>query len=133
MRKNDTHAFVNQVILCLMVTICFGGTIGLGTVWMRHQISLTANARRVLAAELAEIKRRTDETAALVESEQSPALLRQRNTDWRIGLVPVSETQVVHVTVDLVRRLRARANLGLYDRGENNPAATVSVRLALGP
>lgn len=133
MRKNDTHAFVNQVLVCLLVTICFGGSIGLGTVWMRHQISIAANTRRQLAAELAEIKRRSDETAALVESEQSPALLRQRNLDWHLGLVPVSETQVVHVTTDPVRRLRTRANLGLYDRGENNASAGVSVRLALGP
>jgi len=49
MRTNN-HAFINQFFLCTLFTICFSGSIGLGTVWMRHQISLTANANKVLEA-----------------------------------------------------------------------------------
>ncbi|MEY4938743.1 MAG: hypothetical protein RIQ93_478 [Verrucomicrobiota bacterium] len=130
MIKSDTHAFVNQVLVCLLVTIGFGGSIGLGTVWMRHQISITANSKRLLSAELAALKRLTEETNALVEVEQRPEVLRQRNADWRLGMAPVSEGQVAHVTEDLVRRLRARANRDLYDRGANDSAAAMNIRLS---
>lgn len=131
MHKSDTHAFVNQLLVCLLVTIGFGGSIGLGTVWMRHQISLTANSKRLLAAELAALRRLSEETNALVEAEQRPEILRQRNLEWRMGMAPVSEGQVVHVTEDLVRRLRARANRDIYDRGTNDSTAAMSIRLSL--
>jgi hypothetical protein len=131
MHKSDTQAFVNQFLVCLLVTIGFGGSIGLGTVWMRHQISVTANSKRLLAADLAALKRLTDETNALVEAEQRPEVLRQRNQDWRLGLVPVSDGQVAHVNVDLVRRLRARANQDIYEGGGSDAPATVNIRLSL--
>jgi len=45
------------VLVCLLVTVGCGGSIGLGTVWMRHQISLTANSNRFLATHLTEVER----------------------------------------------------------------------------
>ena len=36
MKKTDTHAFVNQLLVYTLVMICFSGSIGLGTVWLRH-------------------------------------------------------------------------------------------------
>ena len=112
--KNNSHAFVNQLFVCLLVTLCFGGSIGLGTVWMRHQISVTANANRALAARLEEIGRHLAETKTLLERAQSPDELRRLNTDFRLGLVLASEAQVMHVTEDPVRRLAAQANRGLF-------------------
>lgn len=112
--KNNSHAFVNQLFVCLLVTICCGGSIGLGTVWMRHQISVTANANRALAARLADFERHIAETKTLVERAQRPDELRRLNAEFRLGLVPVGEAQVMHVTEDPVRRLAARANRGLF-------------------
>lgn len=130
MKKTGQHAFVNQALVCLLVTIGFGGSVGLGTVWMRHQISQTANANRVLKAQIVEIERRLSEMTTLIESEQSPELLRQRNADMRIGLMPVHEQQMVHVTEDPVRRLIERANRELLVEPS---AAAVTFRVALGP
>ncbi len=126
--KKNSHAFVNQILLCVLVTTGFGGSVGLGTVWMRHQISVTANANRALAAQIVEIERRVAETRTLVESEQSPELLRQRNELWRLGLVPVSESQKVHVTAGPVRRLAERANRELF--GDYSSAIQFRVSLA---
>ena len=112
--KKNSSAFINQIVVFVLVTFCFGGSVGLGTVWMRHQISTTANANRALAAQIVEVERRIAETRTLVESEQSPELLRQRNDQWRLGLVPVTEAQKVHVMEDPVRRLAARANRELF-------------------
>ena len=128
MKRNDTHAFVNQILVCVLVTICFGGSIGLGTVWMRHQISLTAKTNRDLKASIAELDRRIAEMTARVESEQSNELLKQRNGEMRLGLVPVTEQQLRHVSEDPVKRLAARANREIFDKIPGSE----SFRVALG-
>jgi hypothetical protein len=125
--KKNAHAFANQLFVCLLVTIFCGGSIGLGTVWMRHQISVTANANRVLAARLAEFERHIAETKTLIERAQRPDELRRLNADFRLGLAPVSEAQVMHVTEDPVRRLAARANRDLF--GELPAPVTLTIAL----
>src|SRR5207237_771119 len=127
MKKTDTHAFVNQLLVCVLVTISCGGSLGLGTVWLRHQISLTAKANRELEMRIAALDRQITETSILVESEQNADLLRQRNTAWQLGLVPVSEQQVVQVAGDPVQRLAQRANRELFAREVGTP-----FRIALG-
>lgn len=133
MRRND-HAFVNQLLMCLLVSICFGGSIGLGTVWMRQQISQTANTNRQLAAQTDELKRRIDEVGAQIEREQNPDLLRRRNEAWNLGLVPVSDAQVMHVTENPIARLMQRAGAGGWAAAGESAGrrpATVTLRVSL--
>ena len=106
MRPNN-HAFINQFVIYTLVTICFSGSIGLGTVWMRHQISLTANANKVLESRLAELNRHLAETATSVAIEQDPALLKQRNFSMRLGLTP---PVVEAVNENAPHRLAAKAS-----------------------
>ncbi len=117
MRKNDRHAFVNQILVCLLLTFGFGGSIGLGTVWLRHQISVTAKSNRALQASLAEVRRRLDATATVVESEQSYDALTRRNSEWALGLAPATDAQVVRVTEDPVMRLARRRDRNLFTDG----------------
>ena len=112
--KKNSHAFVNQLLACLLVTICFGGSVGVGLVWMRHQISITANTNRVLATRLREVERHIMESKTRVESAQSPDALRHLNADFRLGLVPKSDGQVLHVEGDPVQRLMTRVNRELF-------------------
>jgi hypothetical protein len=116
-RPHATNAFANQLLVCLLVTFCFGGSIGLATVWMRHQISATAKANRALQASLAEVKRRIDATASIIEMEQSFDVLTRRNSEWRLGLVPATDAQVVRVTDDPVMRLARRRDRDLFSDG----------------
>ncbi|MGH7943681.1 MAG: hypothetical protein ACREH8_16800 [Opitutaceae bacterium] len=109
MRKNS-QAFVNQLLVCLLVTMTFGGSLGLGTVWMRHQISVTAKANRALLAEISEVNRRSDDIEAHIRSEQRPELLRRLNLEFRLGLAPMNEVPVVHVTDNVTRRMGERAH-----------------------
>jgi hypothetical protein len=109
--KTNSRAFVNHVLLGLLVTIGFGGSVGLGTVWMRHQISTTANANRLLAAEYTRIERLIDEKKTIIETEQSPDKLRTLNAAMNLGLVDMTQIQVVHVTENTTDRIAAR----LYD------------------
>ncbi len=126
--KFSNHAFVNQVLVYTLVMICFTGSIGLGTVWMRHQMSLAANATKVLDGKIAELDRRLNETKAVLEAEQDPALLKQRNAMWHLGLVPPTADQIVRLPFDPVMRLAAKHNRGLFNDGA--APVTVSLRVA---
>jgi len=126
-KDTGSGAFVNQFLVCALVAICGSGSIGLGTVWMRHQISIAANANKLLEASIADLDRRIEETDAAIAAEEDPAVLARRNVDWRLGLVPPAETQVRRVTVDPVARLAGIRNRTLFGEGP----ATVSVRVAL--
>jgi len=129
--KATNHAYVNQLLVYTLVMICFSGSIGLGTVWMRHQISLAANATKVLDARIAELDRRLNETKAVLEAEQDPAVLKQRNAEWHLGLVQPNPDQIVHLPGDSVMRLAAKRNRGLFNDGVT--PVTVSLRVAAAP
>ena len=129
--KASNNAYVNQLLVYTLVMICFSGSIGLGTVWMRHQISLAANATKVLDARIAELDRRLNETKAVLEAEQDPAVLKQRNAEWHLGLVQPSPEQIVRLAGDPVMRLAAKRNRGLFNDGVT--PVTVSLRVAAAP
>lgn len=124
MKISAAHGFVNQLLVYTLVMIGFSGSIGLGTVWMRHQISLTANETKVLDARIAEVERHLAETTAAAEAERDFDVLLRRNAAWHLGLVPPSQPQIVRVGGDPVLRLAAkqRATLPISDR-----ALTVSL------
>ncbi|HNC24799.1 MAG TPA: hypothetical protein PLU52_11380, partial [Opitutaceae bacterium] len=115
------------LLVYTLVMICFSGSIGLGTVWMRHQISETANATKVLDAKIAELERRATENTAVIEAEQTQAVLLQRNAAWGLGLVNPTKEQFVDLPGDPVRRLAAKHNRDLFHDG----AAPVAVSLHL--
>ena len=121
--RTANHAFVNQFVIYTLLTICFTGSIGLGTVWMRHQISITANANKVLEARLAELKRHLAETNTAIEIQQSPAVLRQRNASMNLGLIL---PEVQSVTESPTLRLIAKSSRALFD----DRAVPVTFRLA---
>ncbi|MDB6127467.1 MAG: hypothetical protein JWM35_1363 [Verrucomicrobia bacterium] len=128
MNRSSNHAFVNQMLACTLVMICLSGSIGLATVWMRHQISLTANATKVLDARIAEVDRRVNETTAAMEAEQDPAVLKRRNIQWHLGLVQPTQEQIVRIAGDPVMRLAAKRNRALFTEGV--APVTVSLRVA---
>jgi hypothetical protein len=123
----DSRAFVNQFLVYTLVAICGSTSIGLGMVWIRHQISVAANVNKVLVASIDDLQRRIEETDAAIASEQDPAVLNRRNTEWQLGLVPPGETQIRHVEEDPVTRLAAMHNRTLFGA----EPATVSFRIAL--
>lgn len=116
------QGFVNQLLIYTLVMIGFSGSIGLGTVWVRHQISITANTTKQLALQIADVERRLAETTAAAESERDPNILLRRNTEWRLGLVPPSQEQIVHVAEDPVMKLAAKRDRHLF----SDSAITVS-------
>src|SRR4051812_28524424 len=108
--KNNSHAFVNQLLLVLLVSVCFGGSVGVSLVWMRHRNSVLANSIRELKAQIVARERLISESQLQAENEQNFTALRQRNSDFKLGLELVTDTQFVHVRGDPVQRLMAKAN-----------------------
>ncbi|HEY0945584.1 MAG TPA: hypothetical protein VGD81_09965 [Opitutaceae bacterium] len=129
MNKSDTHAFVNQLLVYTLVMICFSGSVGLGTVWLRHQISVTANTTKAHESRLAEIERRIAETSALIAAEQAPDRLEQKNTLFALGLVRPSEQQTVRISESPEQRLMARRNIDIF-RDETARLTPVRFRVA---
>ena len=108
--KKNSQAFVNQLLVCLLVTMTFGGSLGLGTVWVRHQISVTAKMNRALLAEITEVNRRSDDIETQIRSEQRPELMRRLNLEFRLGLVPKNEVPTVQIPDNVNQRMVERAN-----------------------
>jgi type II secretory pathway component PulJ len=128
MRKQTSHAFVNEFLVYSLVALCFSGSIGLGTVWMRHQISIVANANRALESQIADLQRHLQERDAEIASEQDPAALERRNQEWRLGLQPAAASQVQRVTENPVDHLNAKQGRELFEKG----SPRVSFSIALG-
>lgn len=126
-KKSGSQAFANQFMVVALVAICGCSTIGLGTVWMRHQISIAANENKALEASIADLERQIEEADAAISAEQDPAVLARRNSEWQLGLVPPAETQLRRVPDDTVMRLASMHNRNLFGDGP----ATVSLRVAL--
>ena len=118
MKTSSTHGFINHLVAYTIVLIGLSGSVGLGAVWMRHQISLAANASRMLDAHIADVERHFAETTTAVETERDPNILLRRNTEWHLGLVPPSQAQVVRVSGDPVMRLAAKRNRALFNEGQ---------------
>ena len=128
MRTAESNAFVSHSLIYALVAICFSGSIGLGTVWMRHQISIVANENKTLVASLSEANRQIEETSAAISAEQDPSVLNRRNMEWSLrGLVAPAEAQVRRVNEDPVMHLATEHNRTLF----GDHAATVSYRVAL--
>jgi DNA-binding GntR family transcriptional regulator len=115
--KKTSGAFVNQIVLWLILTIGLGGGVGLGVVWMRHKISTTANNVRKLAAERAEVDRLISEKSAFIASEQRPDLLRKLNDEFHLGLVPMSDVTMFNESSEgAIRGLVQRSTRDLMER-----------------
>jgi hypothetical protein len=70
--QRSQHAFVNELLVCLMVCIAAGGSVGVSTVWLRNQISVVANTNRQLTAKIDDLNRRATELSSQIEDGAAP-------------------------------------------------------------
>jgi hypothetical protein len=104
-----------------LLVVCGSGAAGLASVWMRHQISVTANENRIIENHLVEIGRMHQQMTAWVAEEQDITALLKKNNAWHLGLVPPQEGQVQIIAQDSVARLTAKRDQSiLTDRGINS-------------
>ena len=124
MRPPPTTAHVNRLIALSLLLLLFSGSLGLGAVWVRQEISQTANRSRALVAKIANAERRLDEVNAEIAAADSPHALLQQNDAMRLGLTSPKEAQVVRVEGSPELRLLARLNRDNFNRAAAEANAT---------
>lgn len=129
MHTHNQRAFVNHFVIYTLVMIGVSGSMGMGAVWLRHQISAVANETQRMELRLAQIERRLAEINTQITAEQSITLLAKRNQEWRLGLVPPREQQVVRVATNVENRLSARRNAELYAKTSDEQSGALRFRL----
>lgn len=125
MRPPPAHAFVSQLIALTLLLLIFSGSLGLGAVWVRQEISGTANRSHSLEVKIADVERRLDEVNAEVAASLNPEALLQQNQVMRLGLVSPTEVQVVRVSESPELRLALKRNREVFtlasSDSRNNP------------
>jgi hypothetical protein len=104
---------LNGLFVVTLVMLAYLGAIGFGMVWLRHQISVTANSNRNLEQQVAELQRDVNEVSAEIAYALNPEQLIRKNAVFGLNLVRPHEQQVFRVTADVERRL-ATKRLGKY-------------------
>lgn len=97
--SSRSPAPVNRLMVATVVLLAFAGAVGLGTVWLRHQISEVARANKQVQARTAEVERRTAETVAQIATATNPRVLHAQNATRRLGLISPLESQILRVEV----------------------------------
>jgi hypothetical protein len=123
--KKTASAFVSEIMIYLLVLTGFNGLVWMGTVWMRHQISETAQFTKQTESRLVAVERRLAETTASLAGEQSPQTLESKNHEMRLGLVPPAEPHIVRVEESPEVRLAAKRNFQIFTEEVSTGEASV--------
>ena len=94
--------------------LVFAGSIGLATVWLRHQVTEVAAAHQSAQARIADIDRRLAEVNADIAANLNPDVLLRENTRLNLGLAAPRENQIVRVDEEVEIRLASKRNAELY-------------------
>lgn len=107
-----------------LLMVAYVGGIAFATVWLRHRISVAANASRALELQIAEVQRRIDGVNAEIAGAESPARLLEQNLVLGLNLVRPAEAQIVRTSDDVERRLAAKRFDRLLAAPGRPPTAT---------
>ncbi|MDD3179274.1 MAG: hypothetical protein PHQ04_02865 [Opitutaceae bacterium] len=110
MRTPSAPAMPNRLIALILTLLVFAGSIGLGAVWVRQEISQTANRNKLLERRIADLDRRLDEVNAEIAMADSTESLLRQNDLMRLGLLRPREEQVQRVEVSPEMILMAKRN-----------------------
>ena len=114
MKPPPSNTLVNRAILLTLGLLLFTGSLGLGAVWMRQEISQAANESRAIHVQIADVERRLDEVNALVAAAVNPDALLKKNQSMNLGLVTPREIQVQRVGESPELRLAAKRNRDVF-------------------
>lgn len=104
----------NRLLIATVMLLLFAGSIGLATVWLRHQVSEVAAANQSAQVRISELDRRIAEVNAQVAAGLSPEVLLRQNSRLRLGLAAPRDNQIIRVDEEVEIRLAAKRNAELY-------------------
>lgn len=113
-KKNTQSAHWSRLIAATVMLLVFAGTIGLATVWLRHQISEVATSNRNAQVRIAEIDRRIAGANARVAAGLSPEVLLRQNAGLHLGLAAPRDNQIIRVDEEVDIRLASKRNAELF-------------------
>lgn len=99
---------VNRLLLATILLLAFAGSIGLATVWLRHEISEVAQSNKKMQQRIVEVQRRTAETNAEIAAALNPEVLLTQNSSLKLGLEMPRDHQIVSVIEPVEARLAAK-------------------------
>jgi hypothetical protein len=123
MKPPPANAVVNRLIALTLLLLVFSGSLGLGAVWVRQEISQTANRSRGLVTRINDVERRLDEVNAEIAAAVNPDTLLRQNEAMRLGLAMPREVQVVRVDGSPELRLAAKRNREIFSLAAAGDAA----------
>jgi cell division protein FtsB len=100
--------FINHLTLYALLGLGFGGSVGLGTVWVQHQIGVEASRNKALEERYDAVVRESEELTTEIARARDPAELLRLNAQWNLGLVRPAEIQAI--SQDPVETLMAENN-----------------------
>ena len=113
MKRRPAHTALNRILLFSFLLLVYAGAIGFGTVWLRHQIGVSANENKVIQHRIVEIERSLSEVDAELAVSLSPEFLIFRNQELNLRLARPSESQIVRIGDDVDILLATKRNQGL--------------------
>jgi hypothetical protein len=115
MRPPPAHTFVSQLIALALLLLVFSGSLGLGAVWVRQEISGSANRSHGIETKIAEVERRLDEVNAEVAAALNPSELLRQNQAMMLGLSSPREVQITRVNELPELRLARKRNGEIFN------------------
>lgn len=112
--RPPTVSTLNRVLVWSFLFLVYAGAIGFGTVWLRHQIALSANENKVIERRVIEIERTLSQVNAELAVALSPDYLIARNLELDLQLFRPSEAQIIRIRDDIEVRLAAKRNQDLF-------------------
>ena len=125
MKRRPAHTALNRILLFSFLLLVYAGAIGFGTVWLRHQIGVSANENKVIQHRIVEIERSLSEVDAELAVSLSPEFLIFRNQELNLRLARPSESQIVRIGDDVEILLATKRNQGLLS-SINHPGVSRS-------
>jgi cell division protein FtsB len=110
MKVPSSRALRHKLVALSLLWLLFFGSSGLYAVWVRQEISRTANRNKTLERKAADLDRRLDAVATAIAMAGSPEALLAQNNRMRLGLVRPSEEQVQRIEVSPELLLVAKRN-----------------------
>jgi hypothetical protein len=113
-KAQSQSALWNRLLIATVLLLLFAGSIGLATVWLRHQVSEVAAANQSAQVRISELDRRIAEVNAQVAAGLSPDVLLRQNTRMSLGLAAPRDNKIIRVDEEVEIRLAAKRNAELY-------------------
>ena len=104
-KNRAANQILNRIIVYSLLILALVGGFGVVTVWMRHQISQSANSLQALEQQIREERRELAQLEVELTLAMSTDKLIYLNRSLELGLREPAYTQIVHVTDNVETRL----------------------------